>query len=127
MNLDYPNPQHGSMGWKAIDLVNGKADLIIQLSLEQQSDLRKAAQEIVASGQPLSNSIHQVQSMDALSETLRRAAHEVDSGRGIVILQGFPLAESSTAESTRPLHTSVILETETSASKLHGLKLDCES
>jgi len=98
MNLDYPNPQHGSMGWKAIDLVNGKADLIVQLSLEQQSDLRKAAQEIVASGQPLSNSIHQLQSMDALSETLRRAAHEVDSGRGIVILQGFPLAESSTAE-----------------------------
>ena len=98
MVFDYPNSQRGSMGWKAVELVNGKKDLIVQLSLEQQSDLRKAAQEIVASGQLPSDFTQQMQPIDILSETLRRAAYEIDNGRGIVILQGFPLAKASTAE-----------------------------
>ncbi len=98
MKLSYAHSQLNPTGWKSADLVNGKADLTIPLSTEQQSGLRTAAQDIVASGQPLDHLTHHIQSMDTLAKTLRRAAHEVDSGRGIVILQGFPLAESSLAE-----------------------------
>ena len=98
MTFSYPDSQPERTSWKAVDLANGKADLTVQLSAEQQSGLRTAAQDLVASGQPLASFTNHMQPTDVLSETLRRAAREVDSGRGIVILQGIPLAESTLAE-----------------------------
>ncbi|MED5407350.1 MAG: TauD/TfdA family dioxygenase [Pseudomonadota bacterium] len=98
MKLSNPNSQPDPVGWKPVDLANGKTDLTVQFSAEQQTSLRSAAQDVVASGRPLGEFTYPTQSKDALSEDLHRAAREVDSGRGIVILQGFPLADSSLAE-----------------------------
>ena len=62
MKLSYAHSQLNPTGWKSADLVNGKADLTIPLSTEQQSGLRTAAQDIVASGQPLDHLTHHIQS-----------------------------------------------------------------
>ncbi|SVB69738.1 uncharacterized protein METZ01_LOCUS222592, partial [marine metagenome] len=98
MKLSNPNSQPDPVGWKPVDLANGKTDLTVQFSAEQQTSLRSAAQDVVASGRPLGEFTYPTQSKDALSEDLHRTAREVDSGRGIVILRGFPLAGSSLAE-----------------------------
>lgn len=79
--------------WTPADLPAGKADLVAEISAGGRAILEDAARAILASGRPLESFAREDLPMPGFAEELEAVSREIDRGRGIVILRGFPVAD----------------------------------
>jgi hypothetical protein len=78
--------------WTPADFPNGKEDVVTDLPASGLAVLEVAVGAIRASGRPLESFSRADLPMAGLTESLEAVSREIDRGRGIVILRGFPVA-----------------------------------
>ncbi|MBT6116322.1 MAG: TauD/TfdA family dioxygenase [Rhodospirillaceae bacterium] len=84
--------------WTPGDFPAGKADIAVDIPAAGLATLEKAARAILNSGRPMVSFDRADLPMPGLAEELEAVSREIDRGRGIVILRGFPVADRPLAE-----------------------------
>jgi hypothetical protein len=84
--------------WTPADFPNGKKDVAIDIPTAGLPVLEAAARTILASGRPLESFSRSDLPLPGLAEPLEAVSREIDRGRGIMILRGFPVGDRPLAE-----------------------------
>ncbi|MFC1665121.1 TauD/TfdA family dioxygenase [Pseudomonadota bacterium] len=94
---------------KAINFISGKAnwlgkdlqhspDWIHKFSREEIAEIKEAASKVISQGYTLQNLTREDFPLPSLSSILRDICFELEDGRGLKLLRGFPTSEFNTAE-----------------------------
>ena len=90
---DFPKEITGSTVWKAEDYTNNPERWVHRLTEDEIAELGAAADEFMASGQPLTGITKDSFKLPKLSKLMGEIREDVINGKGFNLMKGFPANE----------------------------------